>query len=31
MTTAAIKEKIDQLTEELKRHNYLYYVLASPI
>lgn len=26
----AIRKKIDQLSEELKRHNYLYYVLAKP-
>jgi DNA ligase (NAD+) len=31
MNEGAIKVKIDQLTEELKRHSYLYYVLATPV
>jgi DNA ligase (NAD+) len=31
MNEGAIKDKIDQLTEELKRHSYLYYVLANPV
>lgn len=31
MTNPEIQQKIDQLTEELKNHNYRYYVLADPI
>lgn len=31
MTTQDAKNRIDKLTEELKHHNYLYYVVAEPV